>query len=183
MEELVVDLNRSGVNTVEPRREAVVATGGLRLRLQAHDRPARVHLRLAGAWSQSVSLPDTNILVTPEAERVIELTPAAEECPTTGQVVVGAGYGATTEPIDVEVTPAETRDEQATTDSAPASVGEPVVTAAGGREELAVAGVLVVAVGTAVGGVAVVGPQLPVLIGAGVVIVTAVVGVFHLYVE
>lgn len=181
MEELVVELNGSGVNTIEPQREDVVATDRLRLRLQTDDRPARVYLRVEGDWAQTLSLSDPNVLVTPEADKIIELTPESASLPTSGRLVLESGYGATARSIDVEVEPTAPQDPPEDTQSQPAPEPGPAVPAAVTGEVLVVVGVLLVAVVTATGGVAVIGPEPPVLIGAGVVVLTAVAGVLYLY--
>ena len=180
MDELVVDLNRTGANTIEPQREQVVTDERLRVRLHTHDQPARIHLRLEGAWTTTLSLPDPNLLVTPEIDRIIELAPPQDQLPVTGQLIVSTGYGSTSRSITVELTAAETTPEAASTPESTTTPGTTLTTAVDG-EALGVVGVLVLAVVTAISVVAVVGPQLPVLIGAGMVIATAMFGVVYLY--
>lgn len=180
MEELVVDLNRSGVNTVEPRQEHIETERGLSLRFRSHDRPVRVHLRLDGDWSELLTVEATNALVTPDAERTIELVPPASAAPTGGTVQIETGYGATSQSVTVDITgPTEQND--APSKSPEAADSEDRARPDIDTELLGLVAILIFAVGIAGGVVAIVGPQLPVIVAAGLVIATAVVGTIYFY--
>lgn len=181
MEELVVDLNRSGVNTVEPRRERVEAADGVLLRLQAHGRPARVHLRVDGEWSETLSLPETNLLVTPDAGKVVELVPPPASLPTGGTVWIEAGYGTTRQAVAIDLKERTEDPEPGATQQVDDPPQPDALWTAVDGEALGVVGVLLGAVITAITVVAVVGPQLPVVIGAGLVVGTAIASVVYLY--
>ncbi len=104
MDELVVDFNDRGMDSIEPATAHFEADGAFRILLRTHDRPARVHLRPDDALAAIASLPDRHYLVTPDEPTEIPVH-VPEGQVGRGRITFETSYGTEATTVGVAVDP------------------------------------------------------------------------------
>ncbi len=188
MDHLVVELNKNGVNTIEPATTQFETTGEFEVQFHTHDRPGRVYVRAEGPLGDHVSVAGQNYLVTPNEPTTVLVDIPRQARPVAGTLFIETGYGAESASIDIEIdqsppepspTTTDSTTPTATTDQSVTPSPSPVPTAIN-RQWIPVIGVALVTIIAAAIVLAVVGPQ-PGLLAAGfVAVLTAVGGVGYL---
>ncbi len=187
MDELIVEFNRDGMDTITPETATFETNGEFTLHFQTHGRPARAYLRLDGDLATVASLPDHDYLVTPEEPVTVPVAFQAEPTAVTGTLTIETGYGATGQTItidvdpdrrpDVEPTPASTeQDDPSTTASSDGWQFQP------NFRIIAILAASVPAVGAVALALQNIGTHPVVVIGSALVLATVILGLGYLLV-
>ncbi len=191
MDNLVVELNKNGVDTIEPATTQFNTTGEFGVRFHTHDRPGRVYVRAEGPLGDHVSVAGQNYLVTPNEPTTVLVDIPRQAQPITGTLHIETGYGAESASIDVEVDQSSTAPSPTTADSTTAtetttqsdiesSSPIPTTISSLNRQWIAVLGVALGTIIAATTVLVVVGPQPGLLAAGGLAVLTAVGGVGYL---
>ena len=183
MDELVVDFNDRGMDSIDPATAHFKADGAFSIRLRTHDRPARVHLRLDDALAAIASIPDRHYLVTPDEPTEVPVHVPDGQVGR-GRITIETSYGTESTTIGVAVDP-EFGDDP---DPTPVPNTPPEPEHSDGISfsfDLRILAILVLAIPAllAVGLVLqAVGRHPLVVVGSGVVVTTILLGVGYLFV-
>lgn len=182
VDELVVDFNDRGMDSINPATAHFEADGAFRLRLRTHDRPARVHLRLDDALAAIASLPDRHYLVTPDEPTVVPVHVPDGQVGR-GRITIETSYGTESTTVGVEVDPefGDDPNPPPMSDQPPESDSSSGVSLSFDPGILAILALAIPAL-LAVGLVLqAFGRQPVVIVGSGVVITTILLGVGYLF--
>lgn len=103
--ELTIEINREGGESLEPNSRTIDTEGSFAIRLRGHTVPAHAHCRLEGELSRVGSLEQPNYYVEPDEEVLVPVSVPQVDEPVSGTLEISIGYGAEVARIAVEVVP------------------------------------------------------------------------------
>lgn len=98
---LTVHLSRNELHDVDPETSSFETDGTFVVEFVNHGRAAHVHVHPDDALARGVAVTEPNIYVETETSRRVEVTVPEGPRPLRGSLDISAGYGATTESVDV----------------------------------------------------------------------------------